>query len=152
MPRSIKNQYPDIFVDWSSVLNDGQNPSLIRRNSTKKFFWKCHKKRCGFVWRDTIHGRTKLHRGCPKCESRLKNRKVADKFEINETIRQMQSILLVIEPFIPVFLNEEERRSKRTRASREIKKHLSEFEKLNLELRKSILNQKKFELKKKKYE
>jgi predicted nucleic acid-binding Zn-ribbon protein len=151
MPRSIKNKYPRIFIDWHPALNGNLNPTLVKKSSTKKFYWKCHKERCGFVWRDTINGRISLQRGCPQCESRLKNRKVADKFEINETIKAMQAIIAEIEPYIPVFLNDEEKKFMRTRASKEIRKHLTKFEKLNLELRKSVLNQKKFELKKKKY-
>jgi len=149
MPRSIRSKYPRIFIDWHPTLNGSVNPTFVPKNSTKKFYWKCHKERCGFVWKDTIHGRIVLKRGCPNCETRLKNRKVADKFEINDTIKQIQKKILEIEPYFPVLLNEEEKKNKRTAAVRTIRKRLSEIEKLNLALRYSIMNQKNFEIKKK---
>lgn len=150
MSRSIKKQYPKIFVDWHPTLNGSLNPNLIKRNSTKKVWWKCHKQRCGFNWKDTIKGRTKLGRGCPQCEKRLKNRKVADKFEINATIDKMESLLKEINPHVKVFNNYDGVKRHRTLASIEIRKKLIEFEALNLQLRKAVLNQKKFEINKNK--
>lgn len=149
MPRSIKKQYPEIFIDWHPVLNEKLNPSLLKKSSTRKVWWKCHKKRCGFVWQDTVNGRIKKQRGCPRCEERLLNRKVADKFEINTKIQKIEKIFKEIEPLINVFVDEEKSQNQRTKVSIEIRKKLTQFEKLNFALRHSITQQKNFELNKK---
>ena len=49
MPRSIKKKYPKVFIDWHPNLNDNLNPSVMKKRSTKKVWWKCHKQRCEVV-------------------------------------------------------------------------------------------------------
>jgi len=150
MPPGLKKKYPKIFIDWHPILNEKLNPNSLKKKSRKKVWWKCHKKRCGHTWGDSLYGRIILERGCPQCKDRLKNRSVKDNYEIKPTMKEMENLLNEMDPLIDKLMDEDAIKAQRTRASTSLRRKIIKFERLNKELRKAILKQKKFEINKKK--
>ena len=130
---------PKIFIDWSVKLN-GEEPFSIKATSTKKYWWKCHKKRCGHVWKDTAYGRVVAGRGCPKCELRAKNRKRIDKFNINKTVFEIEKITKEIDE---LFELKDVTKTKVLKTYAIIRRKLLKIKQLNFKLRKYEISKKR---------
>jgi hypothetical protein len=149
MPRqNYKKYYPKIILDWSYVLNDNLNPNNVKLDSVKKYFWKCHKQRCGKVWKDTMYGRVVLGRGCPVCEERAKKRSTLDVFGINKKMEKMEKLLNEMESDIGFINNSENTNKMRSKKCFYISQKLNKLSEMNIQLRELILNHKKNEIKK----
>ena len=64
--KSLKEQRPDIAIDWHPTKND-MTPEMVLPGSGKKVWWKCHL--CGAEWEDTIAHRTS-GRTCRRCKGK----------------------------------------------------------------------------------
>jgi len=72
---SIKNERPDLLVDWNYQENSCSPDDISIGNGILKIDWKCHV--CGFEWKATAYNRAHLHSGCPECAKQkisIKNR------------------------------------------------------------------------------
>lgn len=136
---------PKIFVDWHTQLN-GVEPTQIKASSTKKYWWKCHKKRCGHVWKDTAYGVVVLERGCPKCEERSKNRKKIDKFNINKIVLEISKTIAEIDKLMKL---DDVSKTKLLKQYSIIRRKLFKIKQLNFILRGAIIKQKNYEISKK---
>ena len=142
MPRSIQKKYPDIFCDWHPTLNGNLNPSTVRRTSRKKYWWKCHKKRCGHNWQATIYARLRLGDVCPKCAAKKKifSKELED---IKKIFKKIKKIQLQQGKQIEVFTSDNSNKASLQRSSVSIRRAVESINKLGLELRNIILNYKK---------
>lgn len=69
--NNLAIMYPEILLEWDTVLNKGLNPSDFTPHVGKKIWWKCRE---GHSWQAIIYNRTKNKSGCPHC-ARNKSRK-----------------------------------------------------------------------------
>lgn len=134
-----------VFLDWNYKLN-GEDPIGIKAQSTKKYWWKCHKKRCQHVWKDTVYGRVVLERGCPKCAERAKQRKKIDKFDINKTVSEIEKVSLEIDKLME---GDDLSKHKLLKTYTIIRRKLFKIKQLNSILRSAIIKQKNYEISKK---
>lgn len=142
MPRDFKKKYPQIASEWNYYLND-TNPNLVNKKSKKKFFWKCSNKKCNHMWKSTIYSRIVLGKGCPKCSNRIRHKFPDNIKQVQEIFKKINTASIDIEKNINLFLNEENSRWKRNKSSVLIKKKLNVINKLQLDLRKKVLNYRK---------
>ena len=143
MPRNIKKEFPDIFIDWHPILNGKVNPSTLRRTSRKKYWWKCHNKKCGCNWKATIKSRIHLGNMCPKCTERKKKKFVRDIIEVKLIFKTIKKIQAEVDLYLDIFVNDESTLTKKRRNSVLVRKKISEINRLGLKLRKIILTYKK---------
>lgn len=152
MPRSIKKQFPDIFIDWHPKLNGKVNPSTVRRTSKKKYYWKCHNKKCGCVWKSTIYARLNLGDKCPRCIERKKKKSQPELSEIKSVFAEINKIKQEIDNHMDVFLNDDMSMAKKIKSSILVRRKITEIGKHGKALRKIVIEFKKrfFNLKKQK--
>ncbi len=62
---SAGDLYPDLIIEWSTKLNNGETLFNFRKFSGHKAWWVCSS--CDHEWATTIVNRTKNKSGCPKC-------------------------------------------------------------------------------------
>ena len=150
MPRSIKKEFPEIFIDWHPLLNRGINPSNERRKSRKLYWWRCHNKKCGHNWKATLYSRIYLKKGCPQCEKRKSGKIVKDTFEIKPKFDEIRAIQDSFLPLIDIFMNSKETLSKRIKTAILARRKIEDLKKIEMHLRKSIIDYKKETLTKRK--
>lgn len=146
MPRrNYLKEYPKIMVDWSYYLNGDVNINEIDLKSVKKYFWKCHKERCGKVWKDTLYGRIVLGRGCPKCGERAKKRSTLDTLGINKEFEKIEKYISEIEKKIDIIKDSEVSNTRRVRECSYVLKRLNSMLDINLNIRDLVIQHKKNE-------
>lgn len=143
MPRSIQKEFPKIFIDWHPVLNGKVNPSTLRRTSRKKYWWKCHSKKCGCNWQATINARIHLGDMCPKCIERKKKRFTQDINEVKKIFKRIKELQIEVDKCLINFTNDNLSFTKKAKNSVLIRKRINEINRLGLKLRKIILTYKK---------
>lgn len=143
MPRSIKKEFPDIFLDWHPTLNGKVNPSTLRRTSRKKYWWRCHSKKCGFNWKATIYSRIHLENVCPRCKEKKNKKFTEDLKEVRDIFKKIKTFQEQAESRIDNFINEDATKTSRQRDSVYVRRKIDEIEKLGLQLRKLVLDHKK---------
>lgn len=143
MPRSIRKEFPHIFIDWHPTLNDGANPSALRRTSRKKYWWKCHSKKCGCNWKATIYSRIHLGDVCPKCKERKNKKFTENSKEIKVILKKIKLLQEQTDSRLEGFISDKSTVTSRQRDSVFVRRKIDEINKLGLELRKIILNHKK---------
>jgi hypothetical protein len=140
MPRSIKKEFPEIFSDWHPTLNGKVNPSTIRRTSRKKYWWKCHSKKCGCNWKATIYSRIHMGNECPKCIERKKKKFSKDLLEIKKTFKKIKKLQLQADKFFEIFTDDNSTKISKQNGSVAIRRKIDEINALGLIFRKIILN------------
>ena len=143
MPHSIFKQHPKIFIDWHPTLNGNINPSKARRTSRKKYWWRCHSKKCGCNWKATIYARLHMGDTCPKCKERKKNRYVDDFKEVQRILKKIKMLQAKTEKHLDIFVDDKSSTYKKTKNSVFIRRNIIEINRLGVELRKIILAHKK---------
>ena len=143
MPRSIQKEFPKVFIDWHPTLNGKVNPSSLRRISRKKYYWKCHIKKCGCVWKATIFARIRRGDECPKCKERKKKKFTQDLKEINKIFKQIKKIQLEVDKKISNFVDDNSSMYSKQKDSVAVRRSIDEINRLGLTLRKIVLNYKK---------
>lgn len=143
MPRSIKKQFPKIFADWHPTLNGKINPSLQKRTSRKKYWWKCHSKKCGHNWQATINARIKLGDTCPKCKERKKKKFTQDLLEIKKIFKKIKQLHPQIDKCIDIFTDDTSTKASKQRSAVSARRKIDEINLLGLRFRKIILNYRK---------
>jgi len=143
MPRSIKKEFPHIFIDWHPTLNETVNPSTLRRTSRKKYWWRCHSKKCGHNWKATIYARIHLGDTCPKCKERKGKKFTEDYKEVKAILKKIKTLQEEVESRLDGFLLDESTAIKRQRDSVFVRRKIEEINKLGLQLRKLVLSHKK---------
>ena len=63
---SLKDNYPEIALEWHPTQNGEMLPEQFASGSSEKVWWLC--KECGTEWETKILNRTKGH-GCPSCRN-----------------------------------------------------------------------------------
>lgn len=63
--KDVRTLYPELVEEWIPKLNHGAQPDNHSYGSHKLIKWKC--KRCGNVWKNSIHSRIGSKSGCPRC-------------------------------------------------------------------------------------
>lgn len=156
MPRSIKKEFPHIFIDWHPTLNGKTNPSVERRTTRKKYWWKCHKLKCGCNWQATINARIHLGDTCPKCQERKKKKFTQDLLEIKKIFKKIKLLENQADKLLDIYIDEKSTKASKQRTSVAVRRKIDEINLLGLEFRKIILNYKKkfsdYKLKKDKHE
>jgi len=143
MPRSIQKEFPYIFIDWHPTLNGKVNPSALRRTSTKKYWWKCHNKKCGCNWQATIHARIRLNNECPRCKERKKKKFVEDILEIKEIFKKIKQLQIEVGKSLDNFIDDKSSGVSKQKESVKIRRKIDEINNLGLNFRKIILKYKK---------
>jgi len=143
MPRSIKKQFPNIFLDWHPTLNGKVNPSALRRTSRKKYWWRCHSKKCGCNWKATIYARIHLGDICPKCKERKKKKFSEDSREVKMILKKIKYLQFQTDSHLEKFIADDNTAASRQRESVFVRRKIDEINKLGLQLRKLILSHKK---------
>lgn len=143
MPRSIRKEFPHIFIDWHPTLNGKVNPSALRRTSRKKYWWKCHNKKCGCNWKATIYARIRLGDECPKCAERKKKKFTQDLHEIKKMFKKTKQLQLQIDKCLSNFTDDNSTKKSKRIDSVKIRRNIDEINKIGLEFRKIILKYKK---------
>lgn len=143
MPRSIKKEYPQIFIDWHPVLNGKVNPSAVKRTTRKKYWWKCHNKKCGCNWQATIYARIHLGDKCPKCTERKKKKFTNDILEVQKIFKAIRQLQLNGDRCIDNFIDDDSTKISKQRDSVSIRRNIDEINKLQMQLRKIVLGYKK---------
>jgi len=143
MPRSIKKEHPQIFIDWHPTLNGKVNPSAVRRTSRKQYWWKCHNKKCGCNWQATIYARIRLGDVCPDCTERKRKKFRKDLLEIEKIFSKIKKLQIIVDKCLDGFINDDSTKASRQRDSVSVRRKIDEIEKLNLQFRKIILQYKK---------
>lgn len=140
MPRSIRKEFPEIFIDWHPTLNGSVNPSTLRRTSRKKYWWRCHNKKCGCNWKATIYARLHLGDICPKCKERKKKKFTQDLLEIKKIFKKIKVLQLQADKHIELFIADDMTRVSRQRNSVIVRRTIDKINVLNLQFRKIILS------------
>lgn len=143
MPRSIKKEFPHIFIDWHPTLNGKANPSALRRTSRKKYWWMCHNKKCGCNWKATIYSRIHAGDSCPKCAERKNKKFSADLIEIKKIFVQARKLSKEIDVHLEDFTNDDLTLAAKVKNSVLIRRKIAKMQKLGLEFRKALLLYKK---------
>jgi hypothetical protein len=143
MPRSIQKEFPHIFIDWHPTLNGKVNPSSLRRTSKKKYWWRCHNKKCGCNWQATIYARIRLGDICPKCKERKKKKFTKDLLEIKKIFSKIKQLQLQVDKCLVNFIDDDSSKISKQRDSVTIRRKIDEINNLGIEFRKIILNYKK---------
>jgi hypothetical protein len=139
MPRSIKKEYPKIFADWHPTLNGKINPSAVRRISRKKYWWKCHNKKCGCNWKATINARIHLGDVCPGCTERKKKKFTQDILEIKKIFKEIKQLQLQVDKCIDNFIDDDSSKASKQRDSVTIRRKIDEINKLGLNYKKKMI-------------
>ena len=63
---SLKDNYPEIALEWHPTKNGEMLPEQYASGSSEKVWWLC--KECGTEWETKISNRTRGH-GCPSCKN-----------------------------------------------------------------------------------
>ncbi len=146
---NIVKKYPKIFIDWHPTWNGRKSPNMIYLNnpkSKKKYWWRCHKTTCRYIWKDSIPGRIKFKRGCPQCEMRAKTKKVKDIYGIIKKTQKIENLINKTDDLFYVMLDENNSNYKKIRTSVIIRHALLEIQKTSDMLKKAITNQKNFSI------
>ena len=143
MFRNIKKEFPLIFLDWHPTLNGKVNPNTVKKSSRKKYWWKCHNKKCGCNWQATIHARINVGDVCPKCKERKKKRFTSDILEIKQIFKDIKRLQLQADKHLDIFINDDSVKAAKKLNAIAFKRKIDEINKLGLRLREIIVNYKK---------
>lgn len=143
MGQNLKSRYPHIFIDWHYFLNGKVNPNTLKIASRKKYYWKCHNKKCGCVWKATVYARINMGDVCPRCKERKKKKFTQDLIETKKIVEQIKKNQFDVETKFDSFFGEDTSNTRRKKVSAFIRKKINENKKLSITLRKMILNYKK---------
>ena len=140
MPRSIWREHPKILADWHPTLNGKVNPSTLKRTSRKKYWWRCHNKKCGYNWKATIYARIHLNDKCPKCEDRKIKKFKDDIAEMNKIFDKIKQIQFQVDKYLDNFTDDNSTKISKQRSSVAMRRSFDKIHKLGLSLRKMILS------------
>jgi hypothetical protein len=143
MIRNIKKSYPNVFIDWHPVLNGKVNINSIEVGSRKKYWWRCHNKKCGCNWKATIYARINLGDKCPKCTERKKEKFVSDLVEIKRIFKEIRLLQSDVDKNLDVFINDDSNKISKKRSSVNVRRKIDKINLYGLQLRKMIMTYKR---------
>ena len=114
--------------------------------SKKKYWWKCHNKKCGCNWQATIYSRLKLGNVCPKCEEKKKNKLPENLVRLKGILKEIKKIQKQSDEHILNFINDNSSNASKQKSSVIVRRSIDKIKRLIIEFREIVLKHKKYKI------